>query len=386
MIEPADHIVKLLVKKAKGELTEQELVELSQWLKDKPERENFVQKITGEVFLLKEAGSIYLFDQQKIFKKVSDKFFLANPAQNENKHTGNIYLLGKRWFGYAAAVILILCISTYLRITTQQDKSPITHTQPVPGKDDILPGHDKATLTLSDGRQITLDSGTKKIISEGTLAIQNTNGELLYAPTDLVVYNTMVTPRGGQYKLTLADGTRVWLNAASSVTYPTTFDGTTRSVTITGEVYFEVAPNKSKPFIVTTRKESIRVIGTSFNVSAYEGESSVKTSLLEGIVKINNIILHPGQAFIDNKIITTNIDQDLAWKDGRFDFNRLKMREAMKQIARWYDVEVKYEGAVQDIEFVGGLKRTLTLNQVLSFLEKLDVHFRLDGRVLTVMP
>ncbi len=165
----------------------------------------------------------------------------------------------------------------------------------------------------------------------------------------------MRTPRGGQYKLTLPDGTDAWLNAASSITFPTVFSGKERKVRITGEVYFEVAKNAKQPFIVEAKSEIINVLGTSFNVSAYE-EESIKTSLLEGAVKIADKVLKPGEAFINGKVVKTNIEQDIAWKNGNFYFDDAELKDILRQFTRWYDIEVIYQGPLKNRKFFGVVK------------------------------
>ena len=238
-------------------------------------------------------------------------------------------------------------------------------------------------LTLSSGK-IELHASGDQIITDEGIAIHNNDGSLVYDKSDVVAYNTMTTPRGGQYKLQLPDGTIVWLNASSSITYPTAFPGNTRVVSITGEAYFEVAKNPRKPFTVKTYKDEITVKGTSFNVNSYTDEPGIKTSLLEGLVQINGMLLKPGNAYMEGKIAPTNLDRDLAWKNGVFNFNQVALKEAMKQIARWYDVELQYEGSVGDLLLGGEIGRNLTLQQVLSGLEDKDIHFRLEGKMLTM--
>jgi ferric-dicitrate binding protein FerR (iron transport regulator) len=194
----------------------------------------------------------------------------------------------------------------------------------------------------------------------------------------------METPKGGQYKLALSDGTIVWLNAASSITYPTSFPGKSRVVSITGEAYFEVAKNASKPFTVKTYKDEITVKGTSFNVNSYPDEPGIKTSLLEGLVEINQALLKPGNAYISGKIIKADLGKELAWKNGVFNFHHVKLADAMRQIARWYNVDVRYEGNVGEIELGGEIGRNLTLKQLLNGLQDKDIHFSLEDRLLTV--
>ncbi len=194
----------------------------------------------------------------------------------------------------------------------------------------------------------------------------------------------MTTPRGGQYQLTLPDGTQVWLNAASSITYPTTFIEKNRTVKITGEVYFEVKKNSAKPFRVETRKDKIEVLGTNFNVNSYSEESIIKTSLLQGSVRINEKILKPGEAYLNGNIVKTNIEQDIAWKNGVFDFRNMSVEAALKQLARWYDVDIVYDGPRPTLTLGGEMNRELTLKQVLKGLGGMAARFRLEGRVLHV--
>lgn len=265
----------------------------------------------------------------------------------------------------------------------------------------IAPGGNKAILTLQDGSTIVLnDAKDGTLVKQGnTRVIKLTNGQIVYddasAPADKVLHNTMTTPRGGQYQLTLPDGTDVWLNSASSITYPTSFVGKERKVSITGEAYFEVAKDKSKPFHVLAGNQNIEVLGTHFNVMAYSDEESIKTTLLEGSVKIsehnNTSILKPGEQAIVNKqggikIKQAVIEEALAWKNGYFKFNRVDIKYIMRQIARWYDVEVAYEGDMPEDEFVGKIGRGENIKQVLRVLELEHVHFKIEGRKIIVLP
>jgi hypothetical protein len=312
------------------------------------------------------------------------------PFEDDNPATGKkgkIRLLNASWIRYAAAAVLFIgAVFLYYNNKKEVSASLVTPPALVQADDpnDVLPGSNKAMLTLSNGKTIELDENGKQVITDGELTIQNDNGLVSYPKSELVAYNTMATPMGGQYKLKLPDGTTVWLNAASSITYPTSFPGDTRVVSITGEAYFEVAKNAEKPFIVKTYKDEIMVKGTSFNVNSYPDEPAVKTSLLEGLVEINGALLTPGKAYMNGKINETDLSTDLAWKNGAFNFHHVKLSEAMRQIARWYDVEIHYEGNVGDIELGGEIGRNLTLQQVLNGLQDKDTHFRLEGKVLTV--
>jgi ferric-dicitrate binding protein FerR (iron transport regulator) len=194
----------------------------------------------------------------------------------------------------------------------------------------------------------------------------------------------MTTPRGGQYQLTMPDGTQVWLNAASSITYPTVFTGKTRNVSITGEAYFEVRHNASKPFIVETPADRVEVLGTRFNVNAYADEPGVKISLLAGSVRVAGHVLRPGEAYSKGHVTATNVQQDVAWKNGAFSFSRSDLRAAMRQLARWYDIDIRYANDPSEKFISGNIGRDLRLSEVMSGLEGLGIRSRLDGRTLTL--
>ena len=304
-----------------------------------------------------------------------------------NLKDGFFLFLRNGWVRYAAAAVFLGSTGLYgyyrTGIFSTATVKEIATKQTAPA-DDALPGSDKAILTLSSGKKILLDAAVQDVITDEGVSIHNNNGSLSYSKSNIVAYNTMETPKGGQYKLALSDGTIVWLNAASSITYPTSFPGKTRVVSITGEAYFEVAKNVSKPFIVKTYKDEITVKGTSFNVNSYPDEPGIKTSLLEGLVEINQTLLKPGNAYISGQIIKADLGKELAWKNGVFNFHHVKLADAMRQIARWYDVDVRYEGNVGDLELGGEIGRNLTLKQLLNGLQDRDIHFSLEDRLLTV--
>jgi transmembrane sensor len=336
----------------------------------------------------------------------------------------NIYTR-TNWIRYAAAIIIMIGIGTaaYLWNTQQQEKPSVTQKSPSPVKNDVAPGGNKATLTLADGTKIILDSAASgQLAREANATITKTNdGRIVYnADVKLgstILFNTMATPRGGQFQLTLPDGTQVWLNAESSITYPTAFIGNERKVTITGEAYFEVTSDKKKPFKVecllarhpeersdegsAKKRMTIEVLGTHFNVNSYKEEPSYNTTLLEGSVRLtlptadsrlpNNarasLTLKPGQQaqLTDRGLFLAtdpNVEQVMAWKNGVFNFDNMKLPEAMRQLSRWYDVQVVYEGKVPQITFVGSMGRDLNLSQVLKVLSALEVKFRIENRKL----
>ncbi|WP_346320815.1 FecR domain-containing protein [Chitinophaga sp. YIM B06452] len=302
----------------------------------------------------------------------------------------------RRWWpAAAAAAVLGIAALGYFRTKPVNTPPPSTHSSIA----DIAPGSKKATLTLADGSVVTLDSAGNQVIQQGSARISQSGGQLRYEGAEgQPVWNKLSTPRAGQFRITLPDGTRVWLNAASSIRYPTAFTGEARKVEITGEVYFEVMPDALKPFRVEADgRSTVEVLGTSFNISAYNDESLIKTTLLEGKVKVSAQDgaaqeLRPGQqaqqAVSGNIVISNDADpaEVLAWKEGWFQFNQAALPDVMRQLARWYDVEVKYAGPVPDRVFEGKIQRDLTLVQVLGILEKSGVHTKLEGKQLTLIP
>jgi hypothetical protein len=305
----------------------------------------------------------------------------------------------------AAAAIVMTAISIgvyyYLR---QSAKQSLMANRDKPVKHDVDPGNNKAILTLENGAKLVLDSakiGT--LAKKGKISIRKAkDGQLIYAvdrgndaaANESIFYNTITTPRGGQYQVILPDGTKVWLNAASSLKFPTAFAGNQRNVELTGEAYFEVTKNTAKPFMVKVDNMLVKVLGTHFNIMAYSDEAAIKTTLLEGAVQLNNgksgNFLKPGQQGIvkgDNvQVIDADTDQAIAWKNGFFEFRRASIRDIMKQLSRWYDTEVIYEGKIPDDEFVGKIERNVKLSQVLHILELNHVHFKIENKKITVTP
>jgi ferric-dicitrate binding protein FerR (iron transport regulator) len=234
------------------------------------------------------------------------------------------------------------------------------------------------------------DQGGAKVLKTG-------EGRLVYQPEKAAaktVYNTIVIPSGGEYQVVLPDGTRVWVNAVSTLKFPTAFTGSTRRVELTGEAYFEVAPDSRRPFEVHSGSQTVRVLGTRFNVMAYDDEAVVRTTLLEGSVRVSStsaqVVLHPGQqaslasASGDIHVSRVNVEAAVAWKNGLFRFDETDLKTIMRQISRWYDVEVEYSGPVTDRKFTGTMSRNVTLDHVLKVLALSDVHFKVEGRKITV--
>ena len=307
----------------------------------------------------------------------------------------------------AASVIVMLGIAAYFIY-------PRLHPAPKPvaiarAASDIGPGSNKAILTLDNGDKVVLEDAKNGMISQqGNAAVNKTDSaNLLYNSiatqgTAAVVYNTVSTPYGGQYQVTLQDGTKVWLNAGSSLRFPTSFPGNDRHVQLTGEAYFEVAKDKAKPFLVTVntttdKSMTVQVLGTHFNINAYPDEQQNITTLLEGSVKVNydhtNLLLVPGKEAILHKISgkmdikEADTEEAVAWKNGYFLFNNDKIENVMRQISRWYNVEVTYQGDVSKKAIGGSLSRHKNVSEILRMLELTGaVHFKTEGRRITVMP
>ncbi|MET0394409.1 MAG: FecR domain-containing protein, partial [Chitinophagaceae bacterium] len=312
---------------------------------------------------------------------------------------GRVRTIRKWWYAAAALLIMAAGAALVMMLGREQDHRPA-----VAGtgeQQDIVPGRNQAVLTLADGRKIILDSAANGLVAQqgNASVVKLDGGQLLYktageaAPETL--FNTMTTPKGGQYKLLLPDGTAVWLNAASSITYPAAFSGARRLVTITGEAYFEVAKDASQPFLVRTGATEVEVLGTHFNINSYDDEPAMAATLLEGSVRVtygpHQSMLKPGQqARVQQPSIRVvndvDVDQVVAWKNGFFQFDRTDIRTVMRQLSRWYDVEVVYEGEMPRDRFGGRLPRDARLSEVLRALEQTQVHFRIEGKKIIVMP
>jgi transmembrane sensor len=288
----------------------------------------------------------------------------------------------RRWGWIAASVLLLLATGTVVLRSLNSSRKEL-HAQ----IQDIRLGSNKATLTLGDGSTVTLDSTGKRLIQQG---VRQSGGQLVYdAQNTAISYNTLSTPRGGQFQVRLPDGTMVWLNAASSLRYPTAFTGGERRVEVSGEAYFEVAKDPHQPFKVKIGQQAeVEVLGTHFNVNAYPDESSINTTLVKGAVRVvvssKGVVLKPGQqAQVANNGIKTinnaNIAKIMAWKNGLFNFDDASLQDVMRELARWYDLQIVYEQNVPDMYFEGEMSRDMNLLQVLAGLEKTGVRFRIEG-------
>lgn len=296
----------------------------------------------------------------------------------------------KRWLYAAAAAMVIGIVGTagYHLLETRQEGTVVAQRY----KNDLPPGRDRAVLKLSDGKIVELNEKVSGGISnqDGAMISQQ-DGWVRYEGSRQVHYNDIYTPIGAQIKIVLPDGTRVWLDASSSIHFPTAFPSGNREVTITGQAYFEVAKNANQAFIVQAKDQAITVLGTHFNVNAYgTGGAPVKTTLEQGSVLVasgaNHLKLVPGQQ-ADGLVLRPNVDLDeiLAWKNGEFRFNGASIEVIMEQLARWYGAEVDYKDQIKE-EFVAKISRDVPVSKVLKYLEATgQVRFAINGNKITVM-
>lgn len=384
-------IAQLIVKSVENELTAQEKIYLDQWL-DKDEKNRELFNDLSEQPLNDDLPRMLAYDVAKAERRV---------IQGIRK--GKVIPLMKYATAAAAAVLLFFAIN---RFSEHAKKTQVTETLAVAEQrvvnDVKAPESANAMLTLADGSTLVLDSLVNgQIAHQGNTNIKKlSDGKLVYdgnAATE-IQYNTLTVPRGSKIvELTLTDGSKVVMNSASSITFPTAFTGNKRKVTITGEAYFEVAHDKSKPFVVAKGDAEIEVLGTHFNVNAYDDEDAINVTLLEGSVRVSalnkkqNVILKPGQmARITSKLDllrNVNINEVMAWKEGKFRFGEsASIETVMRQLSRWYDVEVEYNGKVHG--HIGGtIEREANISQVLHILEMTGiVKFNIQGRKIVVLP
>lgn len=284
----------------------------------------------------------------------------------------------RRWMGYAAAAVLLIIAFAGLWSITRSKKE----TAPPLTSIDVQPARTGAILRLADGRVIDLDSASGEV-AEGFVK----EGSQLKVTASDVAYATLECPAGRTLSTLLADGTQVWLNAGSSIRFPTAFNGEKRVVEMKGEAYYEVAKDARRPFIVQTGTDEIEVLGTHFNINGNAAGGLVQTTLLEGKVKVGNRILAPGEQYSGGKIVRADIEQVMAWKNGLFVFRSTSLDQIMQEIGRWYAVKIEYESAVPQRTFSGKMGRELTLSQTLTLLESMRVHFRIEpDQRIVIMP
>lgn len=348
----------------------------------------------------------------KIFDDNQGEEMLANILQAE-KADKSIPVIPRyrKFFNWtrvaAAAAILIAAFTGIYFLFNPKPKRDIAQSGSTNQKETIVPGGDKAILTLADGSAIVLDTlHTGSLPQQGNTRIVKLNtGSLAYnvgaGSQHETLYNTLSTPSGGQFQLMLPDGSKVWLNSSSSIRFPTAFSGDERKVELTGEAYFEVAKNPSRPFRVFIAPPlgggggmEVEVVGTHFNIMAYDDERSINTTLLEGSVKVSKgsagKLLVPGQQSKvgsggDIKVTEADVEEAIAWKNGFFQFNSYDIETVMRQVARWYDVQVVYKDKIPGGNFSGIVSRKNNISRVLEILQGGGVQFKIEGKKVIVL-
>jgi transmembrane sensor len=385
-----------------GGLNVAETRELNEWLDKSANNRALFERFSDEDYVNERLEMILNIEKTRDaqWDKLVNKISADSEAQPIMPR--RIYI-GWQRYAAAAAVVIVIVASSWLWEKYSAPERTDNSVAAAPLKD-IAPGTDKAILTLSDGSKIVLDSTGKGVIAQqGNARIEKTaSGQLAYnklayselnEKPEVVVFNTLTTPPAAQFQVVLPDGSRVWLNNASSLRYPTAFAGKNREVELTGEAYFEIAKDAARPFALKVNEMSVDVLGTSFNVMAYGNENAVQTTLLSGGVKVSqgdkHSILKPGeQAQVNASGLKVtdevNVDAVIAWKNGYFNFDKADIPAIMRQIGRWYDVEVSFEGAMPVRSFGGKMNRNLHLSEVVEILKTSEINCRIEGRKLIV--
>lgn len=394
-MEIPQHILDLIEKYLAATISKEELIALNNWYHTHDDSQTTVEP------LISATQNDDQSSEEVISRRIYEKLLNRKDIQVPRKKISP-------WKNYAAAIALLISICGlgyfYLHQRSNTKNNAKVALQATSINADLAPGGNKARLTLADGSVVILDSlQNGSIAKQGGIDIQKlANGQLTYNRTNsainaTVVFNQISTPRGGTYRITLADGTKVWLNAASELKYPTTFKGATREVVLKGEAYFEVAKNAAKPFLVHTAQQTVQVLGTHFDVNAYQDEPVTKTTLLEGRVKVianhnadQQTILVPGQqsALHPSGKLTLNLHPDLeqvtGWKDGFFVFHSTDLKSILRLISRWYDADIEYKSPKNPV-FTGQISKQLPVSKVFALLSLTnEVHYSIEGKTIIV--
>ena len=386
MNKPEKRIIYLISDYCKGKLSIEKAEELEVWLKEDVEHEEIFKHYN---FLFKETRTIDFLEQmdtEKLWSKIANKI---SPTPRK------LHL----WLPYAASVAVIAILSVFLFL---EYRSGVDFSKDYDFAQVTEIGSRKAVLTLADGSKMKLHEQQKRNISEvdGTTISKDTTNNLIYNPIvsakSKLIYNRIEVPRGGEYSLTLSDGTKVWLNAESELRYPVNFKKTKRDVFLIGEAYFEVAHNKKVPFTVHIHDSQVKVLGTKFNISGYEDQEFIATTLVEGCVEVNILsqhkLLKPGYQSIINRgredILVSEVDTHLytSWVEGVFEFEATELEYIMAQLGRWYNVKFFFnEERLKHIRFTGAIKRDKPIEFALEMIEKIsDVDFAIKDDYIIV--
>ena len=385
-------IAALIGKHLQSSLTANEAQKLQLWIEASDANRDLFNSLTDEALLMNE---LFLLDS---FKASDGWASFTKTIQKPVVPIIPITRDYKKYWVAAAAVLMMVFLTTvyFLKTPYKKTVTSINNKKPVI---DVLPGGNKAMLQLADGTLVTLsDSLSGFQASQQNVKLVIKNGEISYSSKGTSqenLFNKVITPRGGQYKLRLNDGTQIWLNAASSIRYPVSFVGNTRVVELTGEAYFDVAHDPQHPFIVKlSGNKQVRAIGTSFNINAYGDDNNDVATLIRGSIKVesgnNERLLVPGQQakfLADDKLLLSNqvdVDEIVAWKNGQFVFNALTVKSIMVQLARWYELEVVYSGKISQETFSGIVSRNSNLSEVLKIMEAGGLRFKIDGKIIYV--
>jgi len=362
-----------------------------------------------ELFLIDEGPEFKDKQANELFDRIKfDPRYIDASVRVANDQPAVVKFYHKPWLQIAAVVLVCFAAGLFFiksRHSDQNLKNDIANIQ-APVK--ITPGGNKATLTLPNGKVIPLEGANSDLIAKSgkTSVLKIREGQLIYNKSpnggqenlanNKPVYSLLSTPKGGEYQVVLSDGTKVWLNSASSLTFPEEFTGNARHVKLTGEAYFEVAKNKDKPFYVSINNVEVKVLGTHFNIAAYGDDKQITTTLLEGSVQVTKnhrqSLIKPGQQAVvyntndEIKVSEANLAEAMAWRNDYFIFNNDDIRSIMKNVSRWYDVDVEYQGNFEDQRFGGTFYRFKSINELLHHLEEIgDIHFKIVGRRVIVI-
>lgn len=381
-------LARLIAGYLRNQLSSEEREALNAWLEERSENRRFLADLEDTRHLEHKLRVFHQADRARLWALTQTKLTKVGGVRPH----GRIHRI-KKWFPYAAACLIAVATAGWFFYKTYFKPLPEVVTQLVA---DVQPGGNSATLTLADGRTIFLDEGRNGIVVGGSEITYNDGNALAEVESgEDIAFLELTTPKGGTYQITLPDGTHVWLNAASTLKYPSHFSSVERRVELIGEAYFSVATQEGKPFRVINKGQEVVVFGTEFNVTAYADETDIKTTLVEGKVQILNVssgmkmpLLPNQQSVVDEsgiQIQHVDVRQYVAWKNGYFSFDQTPFEEMMRQLARWYDVDVVYTGSIPKETFSGEMGRDLTLSAVLKLLNVSAIEIQItEGNKLLV--
>ncbi|WP_394676180.1 FecR family protein [uncultured Sphingobacterium sp.] len=374
-------ISALILQKMQGTLTGEDRFFLESWLQESERNKQIYQRCLDEKLQRDAYTRLQDFETRRNFESLKAKISFHTSKKGPG--------LLKRLLPYVAAAIVLLALSVVWYWNKDSNRLVETQREVV---NDRLPASHQAVITLSDGRQYALNKGEKQVVIDGG-GIRYEDGHEV-APINAAVSARIETPRGGIYEVTLPDGTLVKLNAGTTLSYPTVFAKDKREVTLRGEAYFEVAKKKDQPFIVHTKNQQVQVLGTHFNINAYQTSVPTKTTLLEGKVMVTTLLgsqkvtLLPGDQSVNTGTELTkhpvNVQQEMAWVYGKFNFDGKSLRQVMDELSQWYAIDVVYKGDVPDVSFFGGTFRTSKLSTILKILKDQDLSYHLteNGKLI----